>query len=143
MEDLGQVKKLVNMYNLDDRFQDYPAISAQVMEEDKEQFGCTAGGTDRFYINAKGDLQPCEFLNISFGNIGSDDFEKIYQKMRRTFETPGNYWLCERYAEKILELFEEHNLKTLPLSCDLSKNIYGVWNRGDHTELYKKIEEIK
>ena len=52
-EDIQLVKTLVNMYNLDKRYNGYPCISAQIIEEDEEQFGCTAGGTDRVYINAK------------------------------------------------------------------------------------------
>jgi MoaA/NifB/PqqE/SkfB family radical SAM enzyme len=68
-EDLAYIRAKVHKYNLKKEFSQYPSISAQIIEEDKAVFGCTAGGTDRFYINAKGDLQPCEFLNISFGNI--------------------------------------------------------------------------
>lgn len=141
--DIERLKKLVNMYNNDDRYQDYPAISAQAMEEDQDQFGCTAGGTDRFYINAKGDIQPCEFLNVSFGNIGLADFADIYHKMQRWFETPGNCWLCERYSGEILKVYKEHNLQSLPLPCDLSEDIYNKWCRGDHTNLYEKIEKMK
>lgn len=135
--DLEHVKKLVHRYNLDPKFKDYPAISAQVIEEAPERFGCTAGGTDRFYINAKGDLQPCEFLNLSFGNIATDDFALIYDKMRSCFQEPGDCWLCEKYSGEILKVFQEHQLKTLPLPYDLSETIYSKWHRGDKTELYK------
>ncbi len=48
-------------------------------------FVCTAGGTDRFYINAKGDVQTYEFLNFLFGNIGEEDFLTIYNRMRDHF----------------------------------------------------------
>ena len=107
VEEVERVKKLVNKYNNEKEFKDYPSISAQVFEEAPEMFGCTAGGTDRFYINAKGDLQPCEFLNISFGNILTDDFEIIYKEMREQFDGPGEAWLCEKYSGKILKIFKE------------------------------------
>jgi MoaA/NifB/PqqE/SkfB family radical SAM enzyme len=142
-EDIHRVKKLVNKYNLESKYKDYPAISAQVREEDKNVFGCTAGGTDRFYINAKGDLQPCEFLNISFGNIASDNFETIYRNMRNHFEKPGECWLCEKYSGEILRLFKENSLKSLPLSPDLSRTIYDKWNRGKETRLYKKLTDMQ
>ncbi|MEL7564114.1 MAG: radical SAM protein [Dehalobacterium sp.] len=142
-KDLARLKKLVHRYNCDNKYRDYPAISAQAMEEDQDQFGCTAGGTDRFYINAKGDLQPCEFLNISFGNIGDTDFPEIYHKMRSCFEIPGNCWLCEKYSGDILRLYKGHNLKSLPLPCDISEEVYHKWDRGDHTKLYEKIEKMK
>jgi MoaA/NifB/PqqE/SkfB family radical SAM enzyme len=139
-EDLKQAKKKINKYNLEKEYNDYPTISAQIIEESSEVFGCTAGGTDRFYINAKGDLQPCEFLNISFGNINTDDFESIYTKMRTVFNTPGNFMLCEKYSNKVASLYKEYHLDSLPLDSNISKKVYENWDKGNITELYKKLK---
>jgi MoaA/NifB/PqqE/SkfB family radical SAM enzyme len=131
------------MYNNDKKYKDYPSISAQVIEEDNEHFGCTAGGTDRFYINAKGDVQPCEFLNLSFGNIQNEKFSIIYDRMRNVFNTPCQNLICEKISNNIYKFYKDNNLKTLPLTTELSKQIYEKWNRGDKTEFYKKIEDVK
>ena len=141
-KDLDYIKKKVTQYNLDRVYKDYTFISPMFMEESASMFGCTAGGTDRFYINAKGDLQPCEFLNISFGNIQTDDFDTIYENMRNVFEQPGDCLLCEKYSPKILSLKNENQLKILPLSPELSKSIYKDWDRGNHTKFYKRLAEI-
>jgi len=138
--DLEQVKQLVCQYNHDRRYKDYPSISAQILEEDPSVFGCTAGGTERFYLNAKGDVQPCEFLNISFGNIGQEDFTGIYKRMRDCFKIPGECWLCEKYSSNILKIMQEKSLKILPLDKKLSEAVYSHWDRGKATEIYKKIE---
>lgn len=142
-EDINKVLEKVNKYNLEKKYKDYPVISAQIIEESKNQFGCTAGGTDRFYINSKGDLQPCEFLNISFGNIVTDDFDVMYKKMRNCFNEACDCWLCEKYSGDVLKLYEEYSLKSLPLPTDLSEKIYNNWDRGNPTELYDKIENMK
>ncbi|MTI83174.1 MAG: radical SAM protein [Firmicutes bacterium] len=139
-EDLAYIKAKVNQYNLHKEFSPYPSISAQIIEEDKAVFGCTAGGTDRFYINAKGDIQPCEFLNISFGNIKENQFEDIYQAMRSCFAWGGDCLLCEKYSKEILKLYQENNLNSLPLTPELSKEIYCAWDRGEKTELYERLE---
>jgi MoaA/NifB/PqqE/SkfB family radical SAM enzyme len=139
-EDLKQVKMLVNRYNNERAYRDYPSISAQVIEEEPSMFGCTAGGTDRFYINAKGDVQPCEFLNISFGNIGREDFDAIYGRMRKVFRIPRDCWLCEQYAHDVVRLMKQHAVDSLPLDETLSKEIYETWDRGNDTELYRVIE---
>ena len=142
-EDITYIKARVNQYNLQKEFSGYPSISAQIIEEDKAVFGCTAGGTDRFYINAKGDLQPCEFLNISFGNISVDKFEDIYPKMRSCFDWGGECYLCESCSKEIYRQYLENSLKSLPLSPELSSKIYSSWDLGGRTELYERLEKIK
>ena len=141
--DLEYIKAKVNQYNLEAEFSSYPSISAQVIEEDKAVFGCTAGGTDRFYINAKGDLQPCEFLNLSFGNIRVDEFEDIYQKMRGCFAWGGECSLCESCSKEIYKLYLENGLKSLPLTPELSEKIYSSWDRGGRTDLYERLEKMR
>jgi len=142
-EDLVYIKDKVNQYNLQEEFAGYPSISAQIIEEDKDVFGCTAGGTDRFYINAKGDLQPCEFLNVSFGNIAVDRFEDIYQKMRNCFAWGGECFICEGYSQEIHKVYQENSLKSLPLPPELSHRIYDSWDRGRKTDLYERLEQLK
>jgi len=140
--DLIHIKEKVHMYNHHKEYKDYTFIAAMVNEEDKSLFGCTAGATDRFYINAKGDLQPCEFLNISFGNIQQDNFEAIYENMRKVFETAGDCLLCEKYSVRIHELMNENNLKVLPLPPNISREIYKDWDRGEVPEFYKKLIKL-
>ena len=140
--DLAIVKEKVAAYNLHKKNSHYPFISCMLNEEDKSLFGCTAGGTDRFYLNAKGDVQPCEFLNISFGNIKTGEFDAIYDRMRSHFHVPGDCLLCEKYSKRILELYRENDLKTLPLPCELSEKIYKDWDRGEPADFYKKVVKL-
>ena len=132
-QDVLAMRTLVNDYNRKRRYRSFPSISAQMLEEDPLRFGCTAGGTDRFYINAKGDVQPCEFVNLSFGNIATDDFEKIYRNMRSHFDRPRADWLCEKYSGRILQLYKDRRLESLPLDPLLSEEVYATWDRGGET----------
>lgn len=141
-KDLKHIREKVHMYNHKKEYKDYTFIAAMINEEDKSLFGCTSGGTDRFYINAKGDLQPCEFLNISFGNIQENDFDIIYDKMREVFKKPGDCLLCEKYSGKINEIMKKNNLNVLPLTKDLSEDIYKDWDRGNIPDFYKKLEAL-
>ena len=142
-QDLERVTSLVRRYNHDPAYAAYPAISAQILVEDRTRFGCTAGGTDRFYLNAKGDVQPCEFLNISFGNIAEEDFDAIYARMRRAFTPAGETWLCEACAAAISHAGKTQKTATLPLSKELSGQICGQWDRGKPTRLYERMEELR
>ena len=140
-EVLANIVNKVALYNSNRKYHHYPSISAQIVEESPEVFGCTAGGSDRFYINAKGDVQPCEFLNISFGNLNQEAFADIFNRMRKTFDRPGETWLCEKYSDFISRTMEEKNIDSLPLSQAESQKLYENWDRGPETALYKIIEK--
>jgi MoaA/NifB/PqqE/SkfB family radical SAM enzyme len=141
-DDLAHVEQLAFEYNNMSTYKDYPFIAAQIADERKDMFGCTAGGTDRFYVNAKGDVQPCEFLNISFGNIQQEPFETIYERMRTVFEVPGDSWLCEKYAHDIYALYQAGAVKALPLDPDQSARIYRQWDRGSCPDFYEKVVKL-
>ena len=95
------------------------------------------------FISMQGDVQPCEFLNISFGNIAEDTFSAIYKNMRSYFEKPKDCWLCEKYSSEVLAIYKENHLESLPLPPDLSSLVYNNWDRGKETDLYMHIEGIK
>ena len=141
-KDLEFVEKLTDDYNNKPEFKNYPFIAAQIVDERSDMFGCTAGGTDRFYINAKGDVQPCEFLNISYGNIKDEEFESIYNRMRKSFEIPGDKWICEECSNDIYKIMKENNVKTLPLSKDLSRKIIDKLERGAVPDFYDKTVKL-
>ena len=86
-------------------------------------------------------MQPCEFVNLSFGNIATDDFEKIYRNMRSHFDRPRADWLCEKYSGRILQLYKDRRLESLPLDPLLSEEVYATWDRGGETEFYQTIEK--
>lgn len=118
---------------------DYPSLAAQVFEEAESVLGHTCGGIDRFYVNATGEVQPCEFLNLSFGNVRNEPFEDIYNRMRGFFATPCSDWLCCTQAQAIDEQFREHNLTQTPLPQAISEQLARGWDRGKPTPLYKKL----
>lgn len=138
-EDIVHVKSVVHRYNHDKAYRSYPPISAQVNEEDPAMFGCTAGGTDRFYINAKGDVQPCEFLNLSFGSIAEEPFAPIFERMRAAFDPPGERHLCEACAPAIGQALRDQLHPVLPLNPVVSERIMECWDRGEETDLYRRL----
>ena len=141
-EDLEHVRRLMIRYNTDKTYKGYPFIAAMIIDEDQEHFGCTAGGTDRFYINAKGDVQPCEFLNISFGNITEEKFEIIYNRMRKVYEIPGTCWLCEKYAAQVARLLQETGKHILPLPPEYAREIYENLEKGPVPDFYDKVVKM-
>ena len=117
----------------------YPALPAQVEEEQPHKFGCTAGGIDRFYIGASGEVQPCEFLNISFGNVKEEEFNVIFNRMRKAFSTPRQDWLCQNLSSKIYNIMKEHNITKTPIPYEYTKKLLENMEKGEPTKLYKKL----
>jgi len=122
------------------RKHDYPSLAAQVFEEAEHVLGCTAGAIDRFYVNAHGEVQPCEFLNISFGNVADEPLETILDRMRACFDVPCSDWLCCTQADAIGERIEAGGIRQTPLPWEITRELTAGWNRGKPTPFYERLE---
>jgi len=111
-----------------------PILTAQVFEESPEMLGCCCGGIDRFYIGAAGDVQPCEFVNLSFGNLNEVSFETAYRRMRNAFPVPCEEWTCRIRAAEIAE----HAGDVLPIPWEKTEKIIANWKPGTPTRVYRK-----
>ena len=112
-----------------------PVLTAQVFEESPEMLGCCCGGIDRFYIGASGEVQPCEFVNISFGNLNDTPLETAYARMRKCFAIPCEEWTCREHASEIAQCAEE----TLPLPWSKTEKLIQNWTPGTPTKVYDSI----
>lgn len=119
--------------------QSHPALAAQVFEEQRNVLGCTAGAVDRFYVGASGEVQPCEFLNISFGNVRDEPFETIFQRMRSHFPAACTDWLCCTQAAAIQQLIEKHGITRTPVPWETARELVEHWDRGAPTPIYEKL----
>ena len=137
-EVIGKAQRAHVLYNSPKR-RGYPSLAAQVFEESEPVLGCTAGAVDRFYVNANGEVQPCEFLNISFGNVNGEPFDTIYQRMRSFFPTPCTDWLCCTQARAIHGLLQKHELQRTPLPWRVTQELVTNWDRGELTSIYEKL----
>lgn len=121
-------------YNARGRKHD-PVLTAQVYEESAEMLGCCCGGIDRFYIGAAGDVQPCEFVNLSFGNLREVSFETAYERMRRAFSVPCCEWICRTRAAEIASAAGER----LPLEWERTRELVANWKCGTPTPVYRRM----
>ncbi len=58
-----------------------PAIMGQSWVNSPEGFGCFAGFY-QMYVTASGDVCPCDFTPITFGNVREDSVGKIWERIR-------------------------------------------------------------
>ena len=112
-----------------------PVLTAQVFEESPEMLGCCCGGIDRFYIGASGEVQPCEFVNISFGNLNDTPFETAYARMRQCFAIPCEEWTCRIHADEIAR----NSGESLPIPWAETERLVREWKPGTPTKVYESI----
>ena len=102
--------------------------------EEPYNFGCLATTGQKAYIDAKGNVQPCELLKLSLGNIQEHSFKTIWGKFLPYCSHPVNQCIIYplqkvlNHADK-LPISEEMTYKTLPSVCGL-----------ESTDVFKKIK---
>lgn len=80
-------------------------------------YGCGAG-TQHSYIDASGNLCPCDFVPLTFGNIKEKPIRKIWSAMNQLIGRPRDRCM-------ILELYKQINnlQRTLPMTVAESKSL--------------------
>ena len=72
--------------------------------EGREHFGCNAGHK-MVYIDAFGEVSPCVFTPMTFGNIREKSIEDLFLEMKQCFPSEGccfmnkNYKLFQKYIK--------------------------------------------
>ncbi len=77
LSEQNELKKLHITLNRNKR---YPKASVFPYFESAEQFGCGAG-SQHSYVDTSGNYGPCDFLNLSYGNLLTDDIRDVWQRM--------------------------------------------------------------
>ncbi len=86
--------------------------------EGKECFGCNAGNK-MVYVDAFGEVSPCVFTPLSFGNVRTSSITEIFAEMRQHFPSEDgcfinkNYGLLQRYSAGRKTLCKADTLKML------------------------------
>ena len=69
-------------------YKNYPLIYYVAHIEGRDQLGCHMGGLSHFYIDSKGNVCPCVFFPVSYGNINEENINTIFKKMRTNIPKP-------------------------------------------------------
>lgn len=117
-------KKLISIQHKANGKVKLPKITSFAYTESEERFGCGAG-TQHSYISASGHLYPCDFLAMSFGQIGENEeigensVEDLWQEMNRAIGKPKIGCFAQSVNK---EVYEKAN-KELPLCKEESVEI--------------------
>lgn len=113
---LQVVRRFHREVNSDPGYRDYPSISARALLESDGCYGCSAGFA-LCYVDSSGNFQPCDLLQISFGNVFEEGVEPVYQRMKERFPHPRRGRCpAQTLHKEIVGVYERAG--SLPLACD-------------------------
>lgn len=99
-------RQMFKTFNMAPRFTDCPAVNSPAYLETPDRFGCVAG-SERIYISASGDVQPCPLVNLSLGNVLDESLASICQRMRSLLSGPRCNLLCSQLGPLVSEYVAE------------------------------------
>lgn len=100
-----------------------------------DNFGCSAGRT-HVYVNADGDVCPCDFVPMSFGSIAGEPFRVIYARMLKTFPSPEHGCISQLVYREL----DANSGGKLPLKDPAAiSRVLAVMGRRPVPKLYRKL----
>jgi MoaA/NifB/PqqE/SkfB family radical SAM enzyme len=110
-EEKNVVRKLALKYH----HMSHPmGIIAQCIVNSPEGGGCF-GAYTQFYATAYGDINPCDFNPVTFGNIRQMPLEQIWRKMLSHPEFTNRRWSCRMQSEDYRRKFIDRIPDDMPL----------------------------
>ncbi len=97
-----------------------PKVCAFNQVESPEFFGC-GGGTQHMFIDHNGEVCPCDFTPMSFGNVCHEPLAAIWERMNTAMVNPRRHCFIRKNHNLVRKYYREEN--GLPLPPDTSCQI--------------------
>jgi len=113
-------KERLSLVSLQDTYNKEGKITVNYLGhfEGKEHFGCNAGNK-MIYIDAFGEVSPCVFTPMTFGNIRNKSVQDIFLEMKEYFPSESfcfinkNYELLRKYYKGQSPISKEDTLEMM------------------------------
>lgn len=116
------------------KFFGMPKVSSFPYTEGPDKFGCGAG-IMHSYVTSRGEMTPCDFIPVSFGNILTEDIRTIYTRMGRAMG--GAHMSCVS-----MQIGEQLEGKPLPVNGDEAVRICQSVATHSFPRYFKDLQAI-
>lgn len=110
------------------------AISSFSYLESDYMFGCGAG-FHHLFIDAMGNVCPCDLTPLSFGNVLQESLESIWLEMGNVFTSPR----CGCLMKDLCENMNKFDGALLPLDIEKSHELCRTIGSSELPEVYKNL----
>jgi MoaA/NifB/PqqE/SkfB family radical SAM enzyme len=131
------VKTIFEIQKICTRTKGYPGVFAYDFFESEKYYGCGAG-FNYMFIDSQGNVCPCDFTMLSFGNIIDRSVRDIWEETSQHFFRPGP----ECYANVSNDVIFSKRTKEWPLKKQATLEILNEcpsYNRERMPEFYKRM----
>lgn len=128
-------KKLIEIQHRANKTGEYPKITSFAYTESREKYGCGAG-TQHSYISTAGDLYPCDFVPMNFGNVKDESVSKLWSEMNEIIGNPKIGCFAMRVNKTIQNIAKE----TLPLCKEKSEELCLKHKSKEFPDFYKELQ---
>jgi MoaA/NifB/PqqE/SkfB family radical SAM enzyme len=127
-EDRAIVTEFYLKGNSERKYRHHPLLYYIAYMESPEKLGCLMGGLSHYYIDSAGNVNPCVFVPVSFGNILHEKISDIFARMRVAVPGPIH---TECPSIRVAEILEEQGAKNLPIPFTaVDKSWNKIYNRA-------------
>ncbi|MCP4138439.1 MAG: radical SAM protein [bacterium] len=110
-----------------------PKVSVFAHTESPERFGCGAG-SQHSYIDSKGNLNPCDFVPLAFGNVLEKPVRELWKEMNAIIGIPRDVCLIHEIHKSVAKKsngtlpLNENDSKAVCRSCRTMKEFPGFYS---------------
>ena len=131
-------KKVVELCNRYNKMEHPMGVICQSLINSPDGVGCF-GSFSQFYMTGYGDINPCDFNPISFGNVKEKPLAQIWMEMRNHPHFGKRHMTCRMqtpsYRRKFIDVLPDDFRLPVPI-----EEIHRLWEeKGMTEELEKKL----
>ncbi len=108
-------------------------ICSTALMECAERTGC-AGGAQLTHISSTGELFPCDFLPLSFGNVLVEPLTELWPEMNEVMGIPKRNCMCYTLMDALLA-------GDLPIARERSVDLCGAIRETEYPGFYRSFLE--
>jgi len=130
-EERAELRKLHERTNRD---RTLPKVCAFAHIEHGDMYGCGAG-FQHMYIDADGNVCPCDFVPVSFGNVKKEGVKTIWRRLNGAFSRPRRCCFLMQNAERLKKAFTGK----LPIPYEDVMNVCRFNHDGSLPDYYRAL----
>lgn len=116
-----------------------PKITTFPYTESIHKYGCGAG-IQHSYIMPDGELLPCDFVPVTFGNVKDNSIKELWSKMKKIMgNIPQEGCFSQKIYKNIQKEMEEKN--KIPVNSEKMKSIIQKYKGKVYPQFFKALQK--